>query len=253
MNPRSIISPTSRLLARASSFVAAALFVVLLASPAGADDGETVFSTVEWDIRSLPAIGFFPLGGNLRGVTNAQISTYILGTSVDLFNYNEWDTRLSLLNVSGYLIGLNYAALQPESEAQVFNLAYVRAGPHYRFSGLWDDNLSLGSQLGYGFLLRGDTIEGTTAYQHGIDISFTFSWTEYRRPPPKLYESSNDNVKAVVALLTGAATLAATSYGVYHLYSKGADPDDGFLTTYLLGIGGYSIGFPMLIWAISLL
>lgn len=155
------------------------LFMLTFSGEAFAN--ERAFHVVEWDIRTLPVLGFFPLGGNLR-ISNTQISTYALGPGIDLFNFTDHqnEQRLTVINFSTYLVGLNYNALLNSSEnLSVFSLAYFRVGPHYRFRGLYK-GISFGSQLGYGMVVEGNTEEGQSRYLHGLDVSFTMSFTPAR-------------------------------------------------------------------------
>jgi len=169
---------------------------------------EAVKTAFRFEIQSIPAWGFFPLGGDsLSNDTN--LGTFITGTSLDVFGFdflkklsftkieiengryvqnrytytNEADDfgeRISLLNVSAYLIGLNFNSLKPESKGQFFNVAYIRVGPRFRHKGYGKHgSMSIGGQFGYGFLLNGDISAASSTFQHGIDISFTFTWTPF--------------------------------------------------------------------------
>jgi hypothetical protein len=138
----------------------------------------------EWfwrfDIRSTPALGFFPLGGDT--FDNISLSTFICGPSLDIYGREvrgeKLSNRLAFLNFSAYLVGLNYAALDPQSEASIFQIGYARIGPHYRFDGYGDyGKFAIGTQFGYGFLLEGNSATAKSKIQHGLEISFTFSWT----------------------------------------------------------------------------
>lgn len=142
------------------------------------------FHMVEWDIRSLPVLGFFPIGGNLR-ISATQISTYAVGQGIDLFNFTDTfaRNRLTILNFSAFLIGLNYnALLDVDDTLSLFSLAYLRVGPHYRWDGAFNETgrFSLGGQLGYGMVIQGNTEEGESEYLHGIDVSFTLTYTPFR-------------------------------------------------------------------------
>jgi hypothetical protein len=131
-----------------------------------------------WDIRSVPALGFFPLGG--AKFDNISLSTFIGGPSVDLLCEERDKSRFALLNFSAYLVGLNYAALQPQSEASVFQIGYARIGPHYRWAGTTENGrFAIGGQFGYGALLEGNTTQAKSKIQHGLEISLTFSWTPF--------------------------------------------------------------------------
>ncbi len=140
-----------------------------------------------WDIRSIPAVGFFPLGG--AKFDDISLSTFICGSSVDIYGReivnDEADLvhRLTFLNFSAYLVGLNYAALNPSGEAKFFQIGYARIGPHYRFNGYKEKygKYSIGTQFGYGFLLESNTTTARSKFQHGLDISFTFTWTPLLR------------------------------------------------------------------------
>ncbi|GEM_PF-2368133 len=162
-----------------ATFYVAAL--LLIASTCAAPRAQAKYlGFLDWDLRSLPVMGFFPLGGNLH-ISDAQLSTFMLGPCIDLLNINRATTRISLLNLSGYLLGINYSAVgSPGSDAQVLNVGYFRAGPLYRMEGLWDGRLSLGTQMGSAVLLQGNKEEGQSRYQHGIDLSFTLSYTQYQ-------------------------------------------------------------------------
>lgn len=165
------------------------------------------YSPVQFDFRSIPVVGFFPLSGNLS-LKNTEFSTYIGGLSVDLFNtvktktfyYKEpignnqarlytlcnnpdnplepqiEESRISWLNVSAYLLGLNLATLNQAEKSNLVKLAYLRVGPHFKLQGFMNNNLSLGGQIGYAFLLNGDLQNANTRFQHGIDVSLTFTW-----------------------------------------------------------------------------
>jgi hypothetical protein len=162
------------------------------------------FTFLEWDLRSMPAMGFFPVGGNLK-IKDSQLTSFFLGPSIDLFNLHRNHSRIAILNISGFLLGVNYSAMSnPSSDTQVLNVGYLRIGPHYRFQGFWNDMLSLGSQIGYGFLLYSRKEEGETTYLHGVDISFTFSWTKYEEPT--YGESMSRNTKILLGVIAGTAT-----------------------------------------------
>ncbi len=183
------------------------LFSIMLGPKAALADE---FSFIEWDVRSLPVLGFFPIGGNLS-IDDAQLSTFMIGPSIDLLNINTAKTRLSFLNISGYLLGVNYSALTGQNEnTQVIDVGFFRAGPHYRMSGLWGQRLALGSQIGYGVLLAGSTEERTSTFLHGIELSFSFSWTDYEPPTASgrvRFDSKTMGWLGALAILGGSATL----------------------------------------------
>jgi len=141
---------------------------------------------LRWEIQSLPALGFFPLGGNT--IDKSNVATYITGSSFDIlaFDLNEksrpenFGERISPINISAYLLGLNFTALRPNSEAKFFNIGYIRIGPRFRSYGYKANGAyALGGQFGYGLLIQGNTENATSNIQHGIDISITFTWTPY--------------------------------------------------------------------------
>jgi hypothetical protein len=234
------------------------LLLLLVPSIIFAED--YVFELSNMDLRSVPAMGFFPLGGNAQ-VEETALSTYFLGGSWDLFNMNYYGTkqRLSLMNLSGYLLGLNYAALDPDSEAKFFNMGYFRAGPHYRFGNLYNNRLALGIQAGYGAILVGKMNEGRTDWLHGIDLSFTFSWTEYQKvealPLDKRLNNKIGPVGAVVGMVFAA--LAVGAFQQFANVNDGCPQDDfmcsgdeemkqvlwltgGFLSS-MVSIGGFGV------------
>jgi hypothetical protein len=135
------------------------------------------FSIFHWDIRSLLVLGFFPQGGNVCIPDNAIFNTYIFGSGLDFCNFKLGEGRVSPLNFSAYLIGINYnKAFNPKGESQLINPGYFRLGPHCRFKDLRVGNFAFGAGLGYGVVLIGRSEEGRTVGQHGLDVSFTFSW-----------------------------------------------------------------------------
>jgi len=135
------------------------------------------FSLFHWDIRSLLVLGFFPQGGNVCIPDKAIFSTYIFGSGLDFFNFRIGEGRVTPLNFSAYLIGVNYnKAFNPKGESQLINLGYFRLGPHCRFKALRAGNFAFGAELGYGVILIGRAEEGRTVGQHGLDVSFTFNW-----------------------------------------------------------------------------
>lgn len=192
--------------------------IFLLPNKANACEG---YSPVQFDFRSMPVVGFFPLSGNLS-IKNTEFSTYIGGLSVDFFNkiqtktfyYKEpignnqarlytlcnnpenplepqiEESRISWLNVSAYLLGLNLAALGQDDKSNLVKYAYIRVGPHFKLKSFLNNNLSLGGQLGYAFVLSGDVSKATTTFQHGIDVSITFTWVG---SPIPLIECKGDN------------------------------------------------------------
>ncbi len=138
-------------------------------------EGEVDFDGINLDFRSLPALGFFPVGGSLR-VKNNQLASYLAGPALDIFNVSDGEWRATVLNLSGYLVGLHWSTLDPDDPTRVFNLAYMRMGPHYRSKRMLRGLFSLGTQAGYGFLIRGDTEKGVSLVLHGVDLSITFTW-----------------------------------------------------------------------------
>ena len=130
---------------------------------------------ISWGLRSVPALAFFPLGGNLRFDDN-PLSTYIGGFSLDSRNLFSAGDYSATLNTSAYFLGLNVRKILQgkDSKAKVFNLAYVRVGPYFPLIK------GFGFQFGYGAVLWGDTGEGRSKIQHGLDLSFTFTWYETR-------------------------------------------------------------------------
>lgn len=187
-------------------------------SPRAAAD-DAVFSWGSWELRTTPAIGFFPFGGN-ADVQRTQLGLYAIGSAIDLLNLNYDETRLSLLNASIYLIGLNWEALSPDSDAEFFNLGYARIGPHYRFP-VPNEKYSLGAQIGYGFVLVGNYERRETKYLHGLDASFTFTWyPEYEQP----YESHRSTPAGVWVALAATA-LAGGAAGTGYLAANGETED----------------------------
>ena len=158
------------------------LLCLLLIFTDPANAGESVFSFVEWEIRSAPVLAFFPLGGNAP--KKNLLTTYMIGPSLDLYNLNYSNERLSLLNLSGYIVGFNPSAFGETSKAQFSNEGYFRVGPHYRSKGFWKGRLSLGSQFGYGLVSQKNTEKGKSQFLHGPEVSFTLSWNEYNQPTP---------------------------------------------------------------------
>lgn len=151
--------------------------------PAVAGDGRD-FHPIEWDLRTLPALGFFPVGGNLR-LTGTQLSSYVLGVAIDMFNFTDHNVRnrMTLLNASAYLAGVNYVALLENTDhTDVFSLAYLRMGPHYRWQEMYKEKgiLSVGAQMGAGMVVQGSTEEGQSRFLYGLDVSFTLTWTPFR-------------------------------------------------------------------------
>ena len=191
------------------------------------------YNFMNWDFRTLPAVGFFPFGGDT--LDNVNLATFIGGVSVDLinFNNNRFKERFTLLNISGYLVGLNYSSLSPNSESQFFNISYVRFGPHYRWQSPINKNqgkFAFGAQMGYGILLQGDVSGATSNFQHGLDISVTFTWNPYRvKQKPRL--------KFVIQPLTAFFITSAATLGIFRL---APEFDSGFLrtTSYVVGTAG---------------
>lgn len=131
---------------------------------------------LDFDLRTLPALGFFPQGGN-GCFDEAIFATYIGGVGFDFLNCKldkANEKRLALVNFSGYLIGLNFNALDKDSNTKFINLGYFRLGPHCR---LRKGRFSLGAEIGYGLLLMSQPELAKSVGQHGFDLSFTFNWT----------------------------------------------------------------------------
>lgn len=165
------------------------------------------YSPVQFDFRSMPVVGFFPMSGNLA-LKSTEFNTYIGGLSVDLFNNIKTKTyyykepignnqarlytlcnnpenplepqkeefRVSWLNISAYLLGLNLATLNQTEKSNLLKLAYIRIGPHFKLQGFMNNNFALGGQFGYAALLNGNVENANTLFQHGIDVSLTFTW-----------------------------------------------------------------------------
>lgn len=213
---------------RSLAALSLALAIGTIARPALAEDLVT-FSMADGDVRSLPALGFFPLGGDLR-FSSTDLLLYAGGPSIDFLNVNREKSRISLLNLSGYLFGLNIRELlaRPDLPTNYFNLAYVRVGPHWRMEGLLDENTSLafGGQLGYGAVARGNTEEATTRIQHGVDISMTLSWGKYRQSGAKVQETP-----LLAGLGLTALGLGGTAYGFGTALAPGSST-----TAYNIGI-----------------
>lgn len=141
------------------------------------------------EMVSAPSIGFFPLGG--AKLENLNMSSYIAGTTVDLYtidflgygdeNYQE---RFSPFNFTTFLFGFNLITegSQTQKPSSLLQQAYMRFGPKYRFNGFGKNgSFALGTQIGYGILLQGGGENAHSRFQHGIDISFSFSWTPFRK------------------------------------------------------------------------
>ena len=192
-------------------FIISLLTIISYSSEAYAE-GDTVF----FDARSIVALGFFPLGGNLS-LQEGQLSTYIGGGGLDLLSSQGKDLRISWLNISGYLLGLNWLALEGGSETTFLNLGMFRAGPHFRWrSGLLDEKVSFGMQAGYAAVLQGDTERAETKLQHGIDLAVTVSWTDYGKVSRRTRsKSSIENPGLFIAglvMLSGAGLMGYASY-----------------------------------------
>ncbi len=145
-----------------------------------------ITDNITMDIRIMPVNGFYPMTGNIP-VTGPQVNTFVAGFCLDMLNWKKaaGDTsgmreQFSLVNISVSLPGLNYTALNAESRASFFNIAYGRFGPHYRFGGLASNNrFAMGVQVGYGILVVGKTAYANASYLTGIDFSFTLSLIPY--------------------------------------------------------------------------
>ncbi len=140
-----------------------------------------------WSIQSLPALGFFPLGGSDEiTLSDIALNTYIAGSTIDFFAFEYWNAdhptdvgyyRFSPLGISIYLIGLNWSTFTLGSEkAQFFSLGFIRIGPSVRFRRIW--TLDFGAQLGYGAVLVGREDINKTEIVHGIEFNFTLFLTE---------------------------------------------------------------------------
>ena len=138
------------------------------------------------EFRAIPAMGFFPTGGSAE-VNETQLSTYVSGASLDLLNFYFPENKLSLMNASVYLLGLDWTKIGDQDEAYVAKLAYLRFGPHFLAppltlklpSGAEKAVGSLGFQVGYGLLLQSKLDELSTSTASGFDVSFTFSLGDY--------------------------------------------------------------------------
>jgi len=133
---------------------------------------------MNWDLRTMPAVGFFPLGGST--IDHSSLSTYFLGSGVDILGFENEGGSFSLLNLSAYLVGVNWLAIDPSEEAKIIQIAYFRLGPHYKFNSLnrngAKSKLSFGGQIGLGALIEAVPTESRSRVQYGIDVSFTFSF-----------------------------------------------------------------------------
>lgn len=174
-----------------------ALTVLPMKAAADAD-----FYGFDIDFLRIPtALGFFPFGGNATVRSNA-FTTYVGGPAFDFINWvdededfygNERRIKATLLNLTCFLVGFDWTALQRKSmaeqtatadqtrdpkTAQFINLAYLRAGPHFALSfpraPLWRH----GVEVGYGVVLVNEE-EGfltRVKYLHGLDVSYTWSF-----------------------------------------------------------------------------
>ena len=109
----------------------ALLSAALLLAPAtpawAAADGELVrilelpapvhgfMSLAEPDLATLPAVGFFPLGGDAPAA-GPLLGTTAIGAGVDFLNFHGEHARFSLLGGSAYLLGLNWTQLASAGE-----------------------------------------------------------------------------------------------------------------------------------------
>jgi len=176
------------------------LFLLALTSAGLATDEDAGYQRSEYrflpegsrglEFRSVPMLGFFPMGGSAT-MDSTQMSTHVLGVSLDLATWHFPQNKFSLLNTSAYLFGVDWTSLMSKDDTDFIEWAYLRAGPHFRFEEMgWsspDGNKhftagSLGFQAGYGFFLQGDLSDLNTAFAHGLDLSITFSYGEYKRP-----------------------------------------------------------------------
>ncbi len=184
------------------------------------------------EFQSIVALGFFPLGGNLV-VPEAQLSTYVGGVNFALFPTWGRNYRFTLFGAGAYLIGFNWLALaEPtaeekaqgladDSKATFFNWGLARVGPQVRFKNVFGTS-ALGAELGYAWLLRGDTTRVETKYQHGLELSFTVAWNEYEGPEGR----SGANLGMITGgLLLGGLSVLGIYYG-HDLYA-GADAGSG--------------------------
>jgi len=142
------------------------------------------------EFRSVPMLGFFPMGGSAE-MDSTQMSTHVIGVSLDLATWHFPQNKFSLLNTSAYLFGVDWTSLMSKDDTDFIEWAYLRAGPHFRFEEMGWSSLdgskqftagSFGFQAGYGFFLQGDLSDLDTAFAHGLDLSITFSYGEYKRP-----------------------------------------------------------------------
>lgn len=127
-------------------------------------------------LRSLPAVGFFPLGGTIE--SRLDLAGLAIGGSVDLLNWEAGGHRTTALNFSTFGIGVSYERLvdQPDGGLALLRWAYIRAGPHQQWR-LPHRDLLLGTGFGYAGLLAAE--EGPrTRFLHGLDLSFTVTWVE---------------------------------------------------------------------------
>lgn len=153
-----------------------------------------------WELASAPAIGFFPFGG--AKLENVSMSSFIAGSSIDLYtidflNLGEkpYQERFSPFNLSAYLFGFNLGpntrnnlasnasnSPPPQDSGTLLQQAYIRFGPKYRFQGFGKNgSFALSANLGYGILLQGAQENAHSKWQHGLDISFSFIWTPFRK------------------------------------------------------------------------
>jgi hypothetical protein len=164
-------------------FLAAALFVSASISGIGSAQADGEWSAFDYNFRTIPALGFFPLGGN-ADIKSGQLATYVGGIGFDLGRYNTDDKSAVVFNLQPYLVGVDWTALgkaqtngSEEKTAKFVNMAYVRAGPVLSYK-LKD--IEIGGQFGYAVTLLSEDPSGklyrTVRYLHGLDVSACVTW-----------------------------------------------------------------------------
>lgn len=139
-------------------------------------------SFAEPGLATLPAVGFFPLGGDLAGdAPGLRVGSSAFGAGVDLLNLHAEHARVSLLATSAYLVGVSWTQLVATGDTRFVDLAYGRVGPKITVTGVPLVG-QLGFQVGYAALLSASPSSRTTGMLHGLDVSVSiplFSGYQY--------------------------------------------------------------------------